>query len=106
MLGPLTAELVDARCPAPQRKDIRELLSTQCAERLPLVDSTPEWLALIDRVQLSTLRGSSWDFARISAKVAQANVDWRDSLLRAGFGSSLAAHRAWQAHALLSGDIS
>lgn len=106
MLGPTTAELIDACCPAPLQKDICELLATQCAEGLPPVGSTPGWLELIDRVQLSVLRGSGWNIALIRAKVAQANVDWRDTLVKAGFGSSVVAHVVWQKQALLFCNIS
>jgi len=106
MLGPLTQALIDSVCPAPQRAAVANLLSQRCAGNLPGVGTTPDWQALIDRVQLATLRGSDWDLSRITRAVELANTDWRDVLMGAGFGHSLRTHVQWQADALLSGDIS
>jgi hypothetical protein len=106
MLGPLTHALVESVCPAPLCAAVTELLSQRCAPTLPGVGQTPEWLTLIDRVQLATLHGSAWDLTRIAAAVDLANTDWLDVIVGAGFGHSLGAHIEWQAHALRSGDLS
>jgi hypothetical protein len=105
MLGPLTQELVQTLCPPPHQPPVQKLLSERCSLTLPGVGTTPEWLGLIDRVQLATLRASHWDLATIEKAVNLANTDWRDVLVDAGFGHSVTAHIHWQRDALQTGDL-
>ena len=100
MLGPLTEELISKTCPTDKQSAIRALLTKECARNLPLIGDTPEYLLLIDRIQLATLRGADWEIAKIAKAVALAKVDWRDVLMGAGFGHSLSAHIEWQREAL------
>lgn len=106
MLGPLTNELIQKTCPASHRQAVGDLLSEQCSVSLPGVGIPSEWIGLIDRVQLATIRGSSWDIEKLKSNVSLANSDWRDVLMAAGFGENLAAHKLWQKAAVQSHDLS
>jgi len=106
MLGKLTHELVTRCCPISHQQEIIDLLSQQCSDNLPGIGRTPEWDELVDRVQLAAIRGSDWNLDKIKASVSMANVDWRDLLVGAGFGTSLSAHQVWQQRAIESHDVS
>lgn len=106
MLGPLTAELIASVCPAAQSRAVSDLLSATCAHNLPGIGRTPEWIELIDRIQLAAIRGSNWNPKTIAAAVELANIDWRDLLVAAGFANDLSSHRLWHRNALVSGNVS
>lgn len=106
MLGPLTNELIQKTCPTSHQQEVGGLLSEQCSVSLPGVGIPSEWIDLIDRVQLATIRGSGWDIEKLKINVSLANSDWRDVLTAAGFGESLTAHMAWQETAVQSHDLS
>lgn len=102
MLGPLTEELINSKCPPAIRQEVCDLLSEKCSLGLPCGDPGPEWVGLIDRIQLAAIRRSEWKVERIQKAVKFAQVDWRDLLMASGFGESLTAHMAWQKDALSS----
>lgn len=105
MLGPLTQELIASVCPVALQPAVTALLSESCSHQLPGVGTSPEWMALIDRVQLAAIRGSEWSFERITKSVTLARLDWRDLLVAKGFANDLGAHRHWQANALMTREI-
>lgn len=102
MLGPLTEELINSKCPPAIRREICDLLSDGCSLGLPCVDSSPGGMGLIDRIQLAAIRGSEWKVEKIKKAVKFAQVDLRDLLMASGFGESLTAHMVWQKGALSS----
>jgi hypothetical protein len=106
MLGPLTNELIQKTCPTSHQQAVGNLLSDQCSVSLPGVGIPPEWIDVIDRVQLATIRGSSWNIEKLKSNVSLANSDWRDVLMAAGFGENLTAHTLWQKAAVQSHDVS
>lgn len=106
MLAPLTEELIASCCPPTQRQAVSDFLSANCARDLPGIGSTPEWIELIDRIQLAAIRGSNWNLETIAAAVKLANLDWRDLLVAAGFANDLSSHRLWQKNALAIGNVS
>lgn len=102
MLGPLTEELINSKCPPAIRQEVCSLLSEKCSLGLPCVDPGLEGVALIDRIQLAAIRRSEWKIGKIKKAVKFAQVDWRDLLMASGFGESLTAHKGWQEGALSS----
>jgi hypothetical protein len=105
MLGQLAKELIEKICPALSRREIATLLSEECSLSISEGKTTPEWVALIDRVQLAAIKGSSWDIEEIKSKVSLANTDWRDLLMAVGFGEDHTAHTTWQKSAVQSHDV-
>lgn len=81
--------------PADQQQQAGDLLRHDCADNLPFCRSaTPESL---ERIRFAALKRSGGDLERLGAAVRQAQKDWRDLLVAAGFGHSTKAHLDWQA---------
>lgn len=70
-----------------------DLLETRCGCNLPLLGgASPE---VIERVRFAVLKLSHGSLDELVRHINIANTDWRDSLVAAGFGHNLLAHRAW-----------
>jgi hypothetical protein len=73
--------------------DARALLVDACAENLPFMDgATPEGL---ERIRYACLRLSGGHVTRLRHAVREAQMDWRDVLMAAGFGEDEHAHASW-----------
>ena len=70
----------------------RAVLQEECGAKLPFADTLGE--AGIERVRLAVIKLSEGHLTKLDAMARQAQVDWRDVLVWAGFGQSLAAHGA------------
>lgn len=70
-----------------------KLLMEKCGDGLPLTDWAKEdfW----DRIRFAVLKLSSGDLKKLKQEVEGANSDWRDTLMAAGFGHEVNAHRSW-----------
>jgi len=91
-LSPATREALETLFHA-QTDEAAELLRTECSDNLPLwVDTTPEGL---ERIRFAVLKLSNGDIPELRRHIKQAQVDWRDVLVAAGFGHDPAAHRGW-----------
>jgi cobalamin biosynthesis Co2+ chelatase CbiK len=71
----------------------RAVLEAECGARLPFADTLGD--AGVERVRLAVLKLSDGDLAKLRDMAGHAQVDWRDVLVWAGFGESLAAHGEW-----------
>jgi len=89
-----TEELVRLIFPDPAvRQQARRKLIERCGNALPLSEhSTAQAL---ERLRFAALKLSRGSFAELDEAVELANVDWRDVLVAAGFGSKLDAHDEW-----------
>ena len=92
-LSPETERRVDAVFRGPERDAAIELLTTRCADDLPLwVDATEKGL---ERIRYAVLKLCRGDLAALERAVHRAQVDWRDVLVAAGFAHSTTAHESW-----------
>jgi hypothetical protein len=74
-------------------EDARAALVDECAEKLPLCDATtPESL---ERIRIACLKLSGGHVTRLRAAIRDAQLDWRDVLMAAGFGHDVDAHSSW-----------
>lgn len=88
-----TDRLVQRIFPPEQHDGVSALLRARCGSGLPLVNPcTPESL---ERIRFAALKLSDGSLPQLERAVAIANIDWRDVLVAAGFGSSLSAHLDW-----------
>ncbi len=72
---------------------VQELLERECADNLPFCQGcSPEGL---ERVRFAVLKLSQGSLARLQHEVRGAKLDWRDTLMAAGFGLDAEAHRRW-----------
>ena len=70
-----------------------ELLEQKCGTSLPLMgDRLPEE---IERVRFAVLKLCHGNIEQLAREIDIANCDWRDTLVGAGFGHSVLAHRTW-----------
>lgn len=95
---PLSAETRDRiRAVFPTNEaQVSEYLEAQCGATLPGVRADdPQWHRLVQRVRFAVLRISNGDIDALKAAVDRAHVDWRDTLVAAGFAESVDAHLAW-----------
>jgi hypothetical protein len=69
------------------------LLVERCGDNLPLTSrASPEFW---DRIRFAVLKLSAGDLSRLRHAVDDANRDWRDTLVAAGFADNTSAHQAW-----------
>lgn len=92
-LSPETVRRLDAIFDGSDRQTAAELLTTQCADNLPLwVDATARGL---ERIRFAVLKLSNGDLTELHRHVQVAQVDWRDVLVAAGFAHSTRVHESW-----------
>ena len=96
-LSPGVVERIAALFPAGQRAEVADLLASECGSNLPFADTLGP--AGVERVRLAVLKISGGSLDRLWAAVEQAQLDWRDTLVGAGFGDDPRAHLTWLADA-------
>ena len=69
------------------------LLEADAGRGLPYGETMDE--AGVERIRAALLKLSKGSLAELRAAIAVAKVDWRDTLVGAGFGSSVTAHAEW-----------
>jgi hypothetical protein len=72
---------------------VHGLLANKCATNLPLLGDAPR--EAIERIQFAVVKLCNGKFEELERHIAIANIDWRDTLVAAGFGHSIRAHRSW-----------
>ena len=89
-----TKDRLQALFKGPDAQKAERVLLERCGSNLPLV--SPEYTRLVERVRFAVLKLSQGDLADLEKHVANANRDWRDVLVAAGFAHSPASHLDWQ----------
>jgi hypothetical protein len=93
---PLTADterLVELVFAPEHRAAVKDLLRSRCGAGVPLMDGASA--GQLERLRFAVLRLSEGTMPELLRALDIANVDWRDVLVAAGFGSNLNAHRDW-----------
>ena len=88
-----TKRRVDTLFPASQHDEVITLLSTQCGNNLPNLESLNQ--IQLERFQFAALKLSNGDLDTLKQAITLAQVDWRDLLMAAGFADNLNAHNLW-----------
>jgi hypothetical protein len=73
---------------------VEEHLRSECGDNLPFVESDHAELA--QRIRFAVLKLSGGDLDRFKRELREAAIDWRDTLMAAGFGDDIKAHRSWK----------
>jgi uncharacterized SAM-binding protein YcdF (DUF218 family) len=92
-LSEKTLRLVERLFPFEQLEAARHVLIEECGTNLPFSETLGA--AGVERVRFAVLKLSDGDLTELRAMAGHATVDWRDVLVWAGFGESLAAHGKW-----------
>jgi hypothetical protein len=77
----------------PDRDEAARMLVERCGDNLPLVHSS--FVSLTERIRFAVLKLSRGSLEELERHVRNAERDWRDVLLAAGFGTDLGAHLHW-----------
>ena len=93
---PLSTETrvrLEALFPKEEQEAAATLLVEECGDALPLTSRANEefW----NRVRFAVLKLSAGDLQKLKREVDSAKRDWRDTLMAAGFGQSVVAHKSW-----------
>jgi Cys-tRNA(Pro)/Cys-tRNA(Cys) deacylase len=87
-----TWELVRAIFPS-EAEMVGTILVKQCSRNLPFCENENEYS--LERVRFAALKISEGKLDRLQEAVDEANRDWRDELVWAGFANRLDAHTLW-----------
>ena len=72
---------------------VADQLVAECGEHLPMWhQKSPKGL---ERIRFAVLKLSDGDPVKLRQALDGAKSDWRDSLVAAGFGQDVEAHRDW-----------
>lgn len=88
-----TRARIRALCSQGDWEDVERILLTRCGDNLPVVEAT--YAELAERIRFAVLKLSNGQRAELEHQIALARMDWRDTLVAAGFGHSLTAHPDW-----------
>jgi hypothetical protein len=88
-----TATLISTVFDAEHQPAARTLLEEKCGFNLP--GSSEMTDSHLERIHFAVLRLSLGSIEKLYRAVETASGDWRDSLVGAGFGEDLDAHKAW-----------
>jgi len=79
--------------PPDQQGDAQTLLETQCADNLPFCEQSD--MFALERLRFALLKLACGSLDRLQREVDQTKLDWRDTLMAAGFGRDVKAHEQW-----------
>jgi len=92
-MSPDTRRLIDPLFHPADRADAAALLERDCGRNLPFCEDLTE--AQLERFRFAAIRLSEGSLDRLAEVVVQAQTDWRDLLMMAGFAHDPDEHRAW-----------
>lgn len=70
--------------------EVIALLQGECGSDLPLAGQKD-----VLRIQCAVLKLSNGTMEKLRTGIREANIDWRDVLMAAGFGPNVTAHVTW-----------
>lgn len=97
-MTPLTAAVVQkiaALFPPASREIAARLIAERCGADLPLSAHMGPDPSGFDRIRFAVLKLSRGDLEQLRREIDGAHVDWRDTLMAAGFGTDIHAHLQW-----------
>src|SRR5688572_1636986 len=97
-MTPLTvavSQKIDALFPPESREAARRMIAERCGADLPLSSHMAADPSGFDRIRFAVLKLSAGDLERLRQEIEDAHLDWRDTLMAAGFGQDVDAHLKW-----------
>ena len=92
-LSDKTWQIVRKMYPPAQQEEVGRFLATQCGNNLPFCRDSDEHE--LERVRFAVLKLSRGNFDKLLKEVEQAQQDWRDTFVAAGFAHSATEHERW-----------
>jgi len=88
-----TQHRIEALFPPSEWQRVSDYLSSACGANLPLIEDSYD--ELVERIRFAVLKLSGGNFERLVTATEDAAIDWRDTLVAAGFADDTRAHLAW-----------
>jgi hypothetical protein len=76
------------------RAEVARILEEECGNNLHFCEALDE--VGMERIRFAVLKLSQGEIDKLKWWVKDAQRDWRDVLMDAGFGESLTAHKRWK----------
>ena len=92
-LSPETQRRLEILFQEEHRAEAMRCLVEECGDNLPFCETKDE--KGLERLRFAALKWSGGDLSRLHGAVEQAQIDWRDLLVMAGFGDDAQAHERW-----------
>jgi hypothetical protein len=92
-LSPATIARLQRLFHAQDQERARSLLERECADNLPFCESSD--MFTLERLRFAVLKLSGGEPGRLRSEIEAAKIDWRDTLMAAGFGHDVSAHKQW-----------
>ena len=92
-LSPDTLARIETLFSPEHHAEVRALLESQCANNLPFCECSD--MFALERLRFAVLKLANGDLRRLHEAIELAKLDWRDTLLAAGFGEDVNTHREW-----------
>jgi len=92
-LSTATREVIQRLFSANAHAHVAAALINECGNNLPMLENEDE--IGLERVRLAVLKLSGGDIDALQRWIDQTKVDWRDTLMAAGFANSVRAHKDW-----------
>ncbi len=94
-LTPAVVQKIEALFPAESRQAAGRMLAERCGADLPLSNHMGPDPSGFDRIRFAVLKLSRGNLEQLRREIDGANIDWRDTLMAAGFGKDVHAHLRW-----------
>jgi len=94
-LTPAVSQKIEALFPLEGREAAAQMIAERCGADLPLSNNMGPDPSAFDRVRFAVLKLSGGDLERLRREIESAHIDWRDTLMAAGFGMDIHAHLQW-----------
>ena len=88
-----TWEIVHKMFPPEQHAEVGHVLVAECGNILPFYGDSDG--AGLERIRFAVLKLSQGNLDALLRAIQGAQVDWRDTLMAAGFGSDIKEHNHW-----------
>ena len=75
------------------RSEVCRYFELECGDNLPMIDA--DYVELAERIRFAVLKLSQGRIPHLKDLTDGAKVDWRDTLMMAGFAEDVKAHLAW-----------
>jgi hypothetical protein len=92
-LSEATWERLRRLFPPEHQEEAARLLADECGNNLPFCEDFGP--VALERIRFAVLKLSGGDIDELRIAIKDAQTDWRDVLMWAGFGESVTAHESW-----------
>ena len=93
-LSATTNSIVERLFSPEYRLEAVRMLEEECGDNLPFCENCDP--NALERIRFAVLKISAGDINGLRDAIKVAQVDWRDTLMGAGFGYSVTAHEQWE----------